>query len=284
MSKKLHNDLMLIRAVTIWSRGHLAHPPDQSKVVVEHELSLPDANASNFPYKPLCAERNEIRLLRISDPPEVDGRVSCTLEHVSLDSNPVYLALSYCWANAQGDSSPSETLLIDGYPIAITQNLDLAIRNIFFGKAENLFWVDALCIHQIDVEERNSQVCKMKDIFENAECVIAWLGDEHDNSKFALQTLREILEKGVLAVFHDGKWNDDPGLEEDAHERASSVIMLLRRSYWARMWIVQEGKYSSEVPSDLSANIRTFYSSPFTLTNAEPYSGTCKESCSPLWD
>ncbi|EXJ68478.1 uncharacterized protein A1O5_08271, partial [Cladophialophora psammophila CBS 110553] len=37
-------------------------------------------------------------------------------------------------------------------------------------------WVDAICTNQDDVPEKNNQVQPMKDIYEQASKVIAWLG------------------------------------------------------------------------------------------------------------
>jgi hypothetical protein len=39
-------------------------------------------------------------------------------------------------------------------------------------------WVDALCINQEDVEERNLQVLRMSSIYRQAQAVLAWLGPE----------------------------------------------------------------------------------------------------------
>lgn len=244
---KLQRDLVLARAASIWSRGHLAPTLDPSKVVLEHNLSAPAAKRNNFVYEPLDERANEIRLLRLCHPPEVDGQICCMLEHVSLDAKPVYEALSYTWADAEGDSSATDTLILEGRPVAITHNLNRAIRNIFLGKPETAFWVDALCIHQIDVVERSSQIGKMKDIFEKAGRVNAWLGDEHNNSKLAFQTLRDILVTGVQEVFRNLEWERFPDLEEEAHQKALSLVMLFRRSYWARLWIVQEAALAKDL-------------------------------------
>jgi hypothetical protein len=35
-------------------------------------------------------------------------------------------------------------------------------------------WVDAVCINQEDIEERNRVVGRMKDIYEGADEILAW--------------------------------------------------------------------------------------------------------------
>jgi hypothetical protein len=179
------------------------------------------------------------RLLRIAEPKEVDGKANCELMHVSLDSDPEYEALSYTWTDAFGDSTPRESLLLDEHTVAITHNLNLAIRTIFLPEPGTLFWVDALCIHQLDVDERSSQVSKMHEIYRKAKRVVAWLGVEHDNSKLAIETLldftSDISDERLQRMFQDGKWEGRPDLEDAAYARVISVIKLFQRPYWARV-------------------------------------------------
>lgn len=50
--------------------------------------------------------------------------------------------------------------------------------------------VDSVCINQDDVSERNSQVGLMGEIYRGESRVIVWLGNEDDNTKPALQSLK----------------------------------------------------------------------------------------------
>jgi hypothetical protein len=43
------------------------------------------------------------------------------------------------------------------------------------------FWVDALCIDQNNIPEKNSQVSKMKEIYEGAKKIVVWLGPAADD-------------------------------------------------------------------------------------------------------
>ena len=57
-------------------------------------------------------------------------------------------------------------------------------------------WVDAICINQLDVKERSSQVAMMLDVYTKAEKVFAWLGDDdHCN-----ETLDNCFHNIVLYV------------------------------------------------------------------------------------
>ena len=55
--------------------------------------------------------------------------------------------------------------------------------------------MDAICINQQDVEERNDQVTKIADIHTSADKVIIWLGLEEDNSSLAIDALKLLPSK-----------------------------------------------------------------------------------------
>ena len=86
-----------------------------------------------------------------------------------------YAALSYVW----GDENKIGTIVVNGRETQVTRNLEVALRALCerpdFEDRYRL-WVDALCINQLDYEERELQVGKMRNIYGNAWAVIAWLG------------------------------------------------------------------------------------------------------------
>ena len=66
---------------------------------------------------------------------------------------------------------------------------DDAMNNQGNGAASGLFWVDAICINQDDLEERSAQVQIMPQIYSRASCVIVWLGDD---SQMIFRLLRNV--------------------------------------------------------------------------------------------
>jgi Heterokaryon incompatibility protein (HET) len=117
------------------------------------ESSSHASNASNSRlYLPL-AESDEVRLLSLQ-PGHSDETIRCTLQHIKLSSSPHYEALSYMWG-------PKEyrTIELDGKPYVVTENLWQALIHLRLEQGSRTMWVDAICINQEDVSERNHQVC-----------------------------------------------------------------------------------------------------------------------------
>ncbi|TGO34564.1 hypothetical protein BHYA_0192g00280 [Botrytis hyacinthi] len=57
---------------------------------------------------------------------------------------------------------------------------DTAKKSIMLNGAEFHFWVDAICINQNNIPERNKQLMIRKRIYSRAESVAAWLGREYE--------------------------------------------------------------------------------------------------------
>jgi len=209
---------------------------------ISHILKVPPPSLNHYPYERLDSGRNEIRLLRICRPPEVDGLVSCTISHVSLDINPTYEALSYTWSDHTGDSGLVKNISLDGHFVAVTKNLEAALRRLLMNYEDRVLWVDALCINQADVAERNEQVSKMKLVYQSAKGVVAWLGEEYDQSREAFKLLQSFRKVGVQKTIYycPEPWTREIVLPNDVVQKTHALIKLFGRNYWMRAWIIQE--------------------------------------------
>jgi hypothetical protein len=58
-----------------------------------------------------------------------------------------------------------------------------------------LLWIDAVCIDQTNIAERNAQVAMMAKIYGSGSGMIIWLGEDHESSDdyLAYQALRNVL-------------------------------------------------------------------------------------------
>ncbi|POS72463.1 hypothetical protein DHEL01_v209143 [Diaporthe helianthi] len=152
-----------------------------------------------------------------------------------------YATLSYVW----GTEPATETITVNGFEVKVRPNLASALRALaadhrFDAQGGFHIWIDALCIHQCDLRERNDQVARMKHMYGMAWNVISWLGAEADNSQRAFPLLAR------LAAVHDAaeaeelrrSWEGDPIQFRDGCWLA--MHELIRRAYWCRLWVVQE--------------------------------------------
>jgi hypothetical protein len=189
------------------------------------------------------------------------------LEHFDLSNCPPYLALSYTW----GNQWPTRGIRLNGSLFTVGENLSSALQCIFrnsgrvtpadndyikilelrFGshKSETwdhatrwrfmeeacwkYVWIDAICIDQVDVLEKNQQVSIMSRIFSSAAFVLVWLGEEKDNSDYAMQDLSNGIGWKVRQM---------PG-----NHAQRAVRAFFRRSYWSRLWIIPEFLHAKDI-------------------------------------
>jgi hypothetical protein len=80
----------------------------------------------------------------------------------------------------------------DQAEIPVTPNLETALLHLRKEGEVRKLWVDALCINQDDLIEKQQQVRLMSKIYPQARTVLCWLGPEEGDSIFAVQRLRDI--------------------------------------------------------------------------------------------
>ncbi|KAK1758910.1 heterokaryon incompatibility protein-domain-containing protein [Echria macrotheca] len=186
---------------------------------------------SQFEYQRINTAVDEIRILSLQ-PGTFDCPISCTISHEPLQAVGDYEALSYCW----GDPALSQEICIDSAKFSITEKAACALRHLRTTDKVRRIWIDAVCINQSDLDERLHQVRHMKNIYENASRVLAWLGPEMDGSGDGIALLRFLAQKVQerRAVIPTQPFHELPT------SSLRSLLGILRRQYWSRTWIVQE--------------------------------------------
>jgi hypothetical protein len=168
-------------------------------------------------YSSLSSEAREIRLILLAPAENRSDPINCELNIVSLDERPHYKALSYVWGNA----SDTSTIQVCSQDFEATKNLEAAMRRIRDQKSPLIIWVDAICINQKDIQERNSQVSMMRSIYKDAvEEVLAYLGKgnlTHNDNAF-----ETIIELGKDINLH---W--DSSLEPHINPKHLRIVYLL---------------------------------------------------------
>jgi hypothetical protein len=214
------------------------------RLVVRRKKTTPD----NDMYKSLpLTETDSFRLLTLLPSTKFASSIQCTLS-VSNFNTASYQALSYCWGNAK-DTGPVK---VNHANFQATKNLIAALRRLRHETNDVIIWVDAICINQKDVNERNAQVQHMGSIYSQAMVVMCWLGEAKDESHLAFRMMKswgDILIRHELDGYAEmltgryGKKSLDAveEMSDPFNRRAWNAVMrFLERPWWFRVWMVQE--------------------------------------------
>lgn len=171
------------------------------------------------PYQPLDPEDQQIRVAVLEPGSGSDAiKIRLRVESLLKDNaeEPQFEALSYAWGN---ELSP-HTIQVHDHVMSVGLNLEQALRQFRYPDKERILWVDALCINQADVHERNSQVQIMGRIYSSANTVLVWLGCED-------QADVEAMEMIMKTKFLD-------------YQVFQTLTRIFERPWFCRVWVVQE--------------------------------------------
>ena len=169
-------------------------------------------------------DNTNIRVLRIL-PEKTRGHITCELIVVPVRGQVTYTALSYVW----GEVRYPRSIRLNDRPVAVRENLWQFLNQMHQECRTGYFWIDALCINQFDIQERNHQVKMMGEIYSTAEQVVVWLGPEPD-----LPRHERLLNTIWLAIC-------TPSSTYNRYEKLRNCMQRLSaNSYWRRTWTVQE--------------------------------------------
>ncbi|KAL2268774.1 hypothetical protein VTJ83DRAFT_3620 [Remersonia thermophila] len=214
--------------------------------------------------------------------PEIDDEddpIYAELTTVSLLDRPAYTALSYTWGSPE---AKQYTIFLNGQRFRVRSNLYSILRHLRWrgigtkkapadlqDSTDQLqrmpLWIDAVCINQDDVLERNSQVMLMGGLYRDASAVLSWLDNILPESTVkGLAKVRSFARtwtvlsaylgdakekagrKGRADKSDDGESPDSGVLKEietwwrSVGCRFHDLIDVFCVPYWERVWIVQE--------------------------------------------
>ncbi len=225
----------------IVSDGHRGHI---IKFDHERNKSIPV-----FKYQRLSSTKQKIRLLKLMagnrDTPDVEcqlleaqienGRAWRVNEQIGKPKLLVvesYEALSWSWGN-----EPAEYQILlrkdeTRTRMKATSTLVWALKYLRWPDRDRTLWIDAICINQQDVDEKNHQVQMMSQIYNYAASVCVWLGLDDAQSHKAIQ----FIQDEILQLQHFDKLCED----EANSQKWQSLLLLMQRPWFFRRWVVQE--------------------------------------------
>lgn len=193
-----------------------------------------------------------------------------------------YEAILYAW----GSSATVRDLIIDNtHGLPITKSLHQALQRFRLPDKSRVLWADRVCIDQSNTAEKSAQVALMGDVYESASRVVVWLGESEgqDYLAHALMSAGRSTFKGLpgsrtyFNSFVGAPWQKQLEYLPDAVMRRGKIVMkleekcvccerprmsspelvsalalramhsLLARSWFRRLWVVQESALTSEV-------------------------------------
>ena len=202
---------------------------------------------SRFFHDPLDLTKASIRVLGIQTGAE-STQIECVVRHVPLRRS--HTCLSYMW----GDESNNQTILLNGRSFSVRYTLWTFLQRARAYGYRADFWIDAVCIDQANLQERNHQVRQMARIYRQARYVIIWLGQIDGHLlKSVLKVSKAIRVTGRVYEHFD---HTDGSLADSAlfrsptlHRGISTLIgdrwqpamrQIMTSPYWQRVWITQE--------------------------------------------
>jgi Heterokaryon incompatibility protein (HET) len=219
-----------------------------------------DPPARSF-YEPFRGPR-DFRLLSICIE---DSQLSCTLNTFTIgaDDCPQYKALSYTWGSPiygrEEHFASTSTIVCNNQLLSVGLNLMDALEQLCTSGYEGYIWIDAICINQQNVDERNAQVVLMGDIYSCASEVIVWLGKDTaflsdvewlHNKTLLLAEARDLLNQLKI---NDAQTLLYPinGTDETSRELLAKWEGYWRffecRTWFTRAWTVQEFALASSI-------------------------------------
>jgi heterokaryon incompatibility protein (HET) len=165
---------------------------------------------SNFSFSPL-PDPASIRLIQFVTPTPSSGSRDPDIEfnlsvHWFGDGTP-FECLSYTWGNSTFPYSKLAEELepayrldyeigVNGDVLTVQKNLYDAPKmprsRIKGRKSSGYFWIDAICINQMDIEEKSWQVAMMDQIYRAATRTIVWVGLEDEFMEDAFSLIKSI--------------------------------------------------------------------------------------------
>ncbi|KAK0125709.1 hypothetical protein ONS95_000289 [Cadophora gregata] len=113
-----------------------------------------------FTYIALSDPTKEFRLLTLQPATDDSKDIRCTLQHADLSNPGAFEAFSYTW----GEQTDKYTIYINDLNFEVSCNLRHALENLRNVGAPcsvaRVLWIDAICIDQKNIPERNEQVTK----------------------------------------------------------------------------------------------------------------------------
>ncbi|KAK7908441.1 hypothetical protein PG985_015744 [Apiospora marii] len=183
--------------------------------------------------------KDQVRLMKFVR--NEQQKITAILISFSVENLPKFQALSYVWASETGEIAKNWSIHIGESALPVLDTLRPFVQALVRrGKLldGSWWWIDYICINQLDTGERDEQVQLMQYVYARADHVIAWLGEESEESDLALDFIG-LLDDRMQQPFKLDELRST--LQGDQYGRYWKALEdFLSRRWWSRNWTVQE--------------------------------------------
>ena len=130
-----------------------------------------------------------IRLLK----PRIEKSTGILLCDLSLDSWTMLVDPARQFLIAGETLRPGIILFKNGSYLILTNSATEILRYVMACNQESIFWIDQICINQLDTEEKAAQVAMMGDIYSSRLRVIVWLGTGLEHEDLVIELVEQLV-------------------------------------------------------------------------------------------
>jgi len=152
-------------------------------------------------------------------------------------------ALSYTW----GSPTHKGPVAVNGRVCLLGGNLYAALLALRYEDRPRILWIDAICINQDDIDEKNMHVPQMHYVYQRASRVVIWLGRAFEDSDLAFAHVDMLCETGDVDDFA-AKVASSGGLSDSDVVNGliwRPLCTLFGLPWWRRMWVLQEAYFAN---------------------------------------
>ncbi|KAK7539309.1 heterokaryon incompatibility protein-domain-containing protein [Phyllosticta citribraziliensis] len=209
-----------------------------------------------YQYSPLQGP-GSFRILKLL-PGDRQDRPRIEILQASMDENPDYEAVSYVWG--QGGRRFSVLCEPSEAEVKVTPNCMRVLKDLRFSDKPRNLWIDAICIDQEFVEEKNHQLKLMDKIYKHASRVlicpvpyIGWRRATFIHTFFQVNMARSKRNEQHLVIptrfrqeYHDFQQEDQDSFKLERMESLRPDRLQAFSTWFGRTWVIQEAALARE--------------------------------------
>lgn len=230
---------------------------------VEHSEMIQASVSPSYNYEGLPTKTENMHCIRVLDllpAAHSQERLGCIIRKAEIRNGAIdepYEALSYVW----GNDTASDFVLCGKARITIGKNLSVALRRLRRADQTRTLWIDAICINQKNLEEKEDQVGSMHQVYFHAKQVIIFVGEPatplphwDPQAAFKMATKLAKVEEvqpnldmrrmrtrySFLSVLQHKAFKRCLGFPKPGNKSYTALRIFFTLPWFTRMWVVQE--------------------------------------------